>query len=220
MTKAAAGECIWSFGASSGLVTERCGNITVLYTAAFWPHTVWTPGTADDPSCQTQRGSFFFSLLLNYFSRRNKQRASRQLRYCFTTMRSLWPKKKVWVGFLQRFDGEDLSPRRMQPVVVKVDEWEECLGEGSAGFQDCSGKDCLKSKRFFSLRSRREGGRAGGKEGGRRRVSHSPVSVGGMTNIKQTIFQHVYLERDDDSIYVSHSLSRRVTLLLDGSIFL
>lgn len=42
----------------------------------------------------------------------------------------------------------------------------------------------------------------------------------GGRRMTKTIFQHVYLERDEDNIYVSHSLSRRVTLLLDGSIFL
>lgn len=31
--------------------------------------------------------------------------------------------------------------------------------------QDCSGNDCLKLKRFFSLRNRQEGGREGGMEG-------------------------------------------------------
>lgn len=170
------------------------------------------------PAVKRSAGVSFFLFYSTIFPDETKQRASRQLRYYFTTMRSLWPEKSL-SRLLQRFDEEDLSPRRMQPVVVKVDEWEECLGEGSAGFQDCSGKDCLKSKRFFSLRSRREGGRERGRE-----TESFPLSFfrggGGVTNIKQTIFQHVYLERDDDSIYVSHSLSRRVTLLLDGSIFL
>lgn len=115
------------------------------------------------PAVKRSAGVSFFLFYSTIFPDETKQRASRQLRYYFTTMRSLWPEKSL-SRLLQRFDEEDLSPRRMQPVVVKVDEWEECLGEGSAGFQDCSGKDCLKSKRFFSLRSRREGGRERGRE--------------------------------------------------------
>lgn len=148
---------------------------------------------------------FLFSFL-NYFSRLNKGIAATEI--IFYKMRSLWTLAGRSLSRLsQRFWWRDCRLAGAACLWIKVDEWEECLGEGSAGFQDCSGKDCLKVKRFFLLRNRREGGR--------RRV-FSPR----MTKIKQTIFQHVYLERDEDNIYVSHSLSRRVALLLDGSIFL
>ena len=90
----------------------------------------------------------------------------------------------VWGGFCKGLTVSlspgwaGLSPRR--------DEGEECLEGGSAGFQDCSETDCLK---VFGAR---EGG-GGGREGGR--------EIGGglwAPEIEQTIFQHVYLDRDED----------------------
>lgn len=151
---------------------------------------------------------FLFSFL-DYFSRLNKGIAATEI--IFYKMRSLWTLvSRSLSRLLQRFDDETVASLE-QPVFEKVDDREECLGEGSAGFQDCSGKDCLKSKDFSHWGiDAREGDGQFSVLFGRTR----------MTKIKQTILQHVYLERDEDNIYVSHSLSRRVALLLDGSIFL
>lgn len=189
----------------------------VLYTAAFWPQTVWTPGTADEPGCQTQRGTFFFSFL-NYFSRQtqkllkktNKKKGHRGSRdtiltrcvHCGPKFESAFA--KIWRTDCRLALGGAAAPRRVRGVPWLKKRW-------GGDFQDRSGKDCLKVKRFFAPRKSAEA------ETGR--VS-SFLRAGEGEWLKQTIFQHVYLERDDDNISVSHSLSWRVTLLLDGSIFL
>lgn len=174
----------------------NCGNITVLYTAALWPH--GHQGQQTSPAVKSSSGlSFLFSQL--FFPTKQKGHRGNWDKY-FTS--SLW----TLVGrslsrLLQRFDDETVASLD-QPVVegwrVRGVPW-----WGFAGFQDCSGKDCLKLKRFFSPRSRCEGGR---------RSISGPF---GARMIKQTIFQHVYLERDEDNIYVSHSLSWRLYFWMD-----
>lgn len=123
----------------------------------------------------------------------------------FLKMCSLWTLVGwSWSELLQRFDSEtSLNQPDVEGWQVRGVPW-----WGFAGFQDCSGKDCLKLKDFFSLRSCV------------REEMEFRVLLGTRSRkLKQTIFQHVYLDRDDDNISVSHSLSWRVTLLLDGSIF-
>lgn len=157
------------------------------------------------PPAVERSSGFFFSLY--YFSLQNKGIAATEI--IFYMMHSLW----TLVGrslsrLLHRLDGETVTVLD-QPV---VEGWRArgVPWGGSAGFQDCSGKDCLKLKDFSRWGN---GARAGDRE-------FQVPSGTRMTKIKQTIFQHVYLDRDEDNIYVSHSLSWRVTLLLDGSIFL
>lgn len=57
---------------------------------------------------------------------------------------------EVWVGFYKDFNGETPSPRRTS-LLSKVDELEECLGEGPLDFTIVQEKIAL---RFFSPRNR------------------------------------------------------------------
>lgn len=98
-----------------------------------------------------------------------------------------------------------LSPRWSSLSLKRLTGERSALVRGPLDFRIVQEKIALKSKDFFSLRNRREGGR--------RRVFRSFLGGTRMTKIKQTISQHVYLERDADNVYVSHSLSRRVALL-------
>lgn len=106
------------------------------------------------PPAVERSSGIFFSLY--YFSLQNKGIAATEI--LFYMMHSLW----TLVGrslsrLLHRLDGETVTVLD-QPV---VEGWRArgVPWGGSAGFQDCSGKDCLKLKRFFSLRKRCEGGR-------------------------------------------------------------
>lgn len=86
-----------------------------------------------------------------------------------------------------------LSPHRTSLSLQRVvDKCEECLGEGPLDFRIVQEKIALSYKISLEIFSKE----------GRRLVSSLR-----MTNIKQTIFEHVYLECDDDNISVSHSLS-------------
>ena len=149
--------------------------------------TTWTPGTAE-----------FLLSFLDYFSR--WKQGHRVLAYWETVLQvhcGLWS-AEVWVGFCK-----DLMTRLVasleQPVVEKVDEWEECLGEGGPlDFRIVQEKIALSQKIFLAEESVVRAGR-------RRKVSRPFSGLGGggrerTTKIKQTIFQHVYLERDEDNI--------------------
>lgn len=120
----------------------NCGKHTVLYTAALWPQ--GHQGQQTSPAVKHSSGlSFLFSQL--FFPTKQKGHRGNWDNY-FTS--SLW----TLVGrslsrLLQRFDDETVASLD-QPVVegwrVRGVPW-----WGSAGFQDCSGKDCLKLKKIF-----------------------------------------------------------------------
>lgn len=121
-------------------------ELAVLYTAAFWPHTLWTPGGSRHSQLwnTVREVSFLFSQLFYP----TKTRASRQLRYYCTRCVhcGLWS-AEVWVGFCKDLR---LSPHWSSLSLKRLASERSALVRvgGSAGFQDCSGKDCLKSKDF------------------------------------------------------------------------
>lgn len=127
------------------------------------------------PAVKRSAGVSFFLFYSTIFPDETKQRASRQLRYYFTTMRSLWP-KKVWVGFCK-----DLTRKTCRLAGCSLSLWRltserSALVRGPLDFRIVQEKIALSLKDFSRWGV---GAREGGKEGGRRRVSRSPFSVGG-----------------------------------------
>lgn len=120
-------------------------------------------GQQTSPAVKRQaRG--FFSFFLDYFPSLNKWGGGRWgitatekiILLIVFTVDFGWA--EVWVGFYKDFNGETSSPRRTS-LLSKVDEWEECLGEGPLDFTIVQEKIAL---RFFSPRNWREGAGDGG----------------------------------------------------------
>lgn len=133
---------VFGAGARSGLVIERCDNTSVqkqngaLHSC---PLTTYRMDTRDSRRPQLSNTAWGFSFLFSqlFFPSKQGRRSNWDniLQDAFTVAE---------VRLLQRFDGETVTSLD-QPVVegwrVRGVPW-----WGSAGFQDCSGKDCLKLK--------------------------------------------------------------------------
>lgn len=120
---------------------------------------------------------------------------------------------EVWVGFYKDFNGETPSPRRTS-LLSKVDELEECLGEGPLDFTIVQEKIAL---RFFSPRNRPEGAGDGGEFqvlscGGGGDEKYSKQSFSMFTwNVTKTAFMSLTASLEELLYFF---------FFLDGSIFL
>lgn len=152
-------------GARSDLVTERCDDTSVQKIRCFTrlpsDHIQYGHGDSRRPQLSRGKRGDLFSFFLDYFPSLKKwgggiMATEKIILLNVFTVDFGWA--EVWVGFYKDFNGETPSPRRTS-LLSKVDELEECLGEGPLDFTIVQEKIAL---RFFSPRNRPEGAGDGG----------------------------------------------------------
>lgn len=125
----------------------------VLYIAAFWAHTLWTPGGSRRSPLPTTGREFSFPFFPNCFTRQTRGALQRLTYYRTRCVHcGLWS-AELWVGFCK---DSRLSPHRSSPSSRTVWRargvpWRK-PGKGFGGLLDfriVSGTDCLKSKKIF-----------------------------------------------------------------------